>query len=175
MNLPDRLKAFFLSIFTLMFRFLPNSDPQQPPTPPPPPPPPSAAGDLETAAVEQKPQPASPVFAGQQNLDWTKIILAFCFASAVDIAILSVQINSKLPLTFHLLSLAISFTFASIFVAKFTTAKYPVTALVLNQMGVLFAATAFFLAVTIPFPLSLKVYHLDPLRCLYARCYTLQS
>ncbi|KAK9278358.1 hypothetical protein L1049_027923 [Liquidambar formosana] len=152
-----RLKALFFSIISIMFRFLPNIDPQQLPPPPPPPPPPASGGDLEVSAKHNL-QPASPIVVNNQNInrDWAKIIIAFCLTAAVDIALLPVQTHSQLPTTFYFPSLSMSFAFASLFVAQFIGAKYPVAARVLDRIGVFFAATTFFLAISIPFPLSLK-------------------
>lgn len=124
MDIISHIKAFLFSIIPLILHFSSNANQRQPPpegitTRRPNPPPPPADHDIETGPAEHNPQPASPVVvAGHQNLDyWTKVILAFCFASAIDIAILSVQIHLKVPPTFHLLSLVISFAFASLFVS----------------------------------------------------------
>ncbi|KAK9278810.1 hypothetical protein L1049_028389 [Liquidambar formosana] len=182
MDIISHIKAFLFSIIPLILHFSSNANQRQPPpegitTRRPNPPSPPADHDIETGPAEHNPQPASPVVvAGHQNLDyWTKVILAFCFASAIDIAILSVQIHLEVPPTFHLLSLVISFAFASLFVSKFIAAKYPSPALVLNQMAVFFAATAFFMAVTIPSPTSLKctiwtVYALSLLAVVLCNC-----
>ncbi|KAK9278970.1 hypothetical protein L1049_028552 [Liquidambar formosana] len=150
MEIAYHFKNLVVSIVNLMFQLWSISDP--PPAAPPRPPssPPSPALDSEA-------QVATSVLAqAQQNLNWLKIVLAFCFSSAIDIALQSVQSHPQLPQTFHLLSLAILFSFASLFVAKFICSKFPIAAQVLEQVSVFFAATAFFLAVTIPFPQSLK-------------------
>ncbi|KAK9278600.1 hypothetical protein L1049_028173 [Liquidambar formosana] len=153
MEIAYRFKALVVSIVNLMFQLWSISDPPTAAPPRPPSSPPSPALDLEA-------QVATSVHAqAQQNPNWLKIVLAFCFSSAIEIALQSVQSqysHAQLPQTFHLLSLAILFSFASLFVAKFITSKSPVAARVLEQVGVFFAATAFFLAVTIPLPQSLK-------------------
>ncbi|KAK9278137.1 hypothetical protein L1049_027696 [Liquidambar formosana] len=153
MDVANLFKNLVVSVTNLMLQLWCTSDPPPPATPPrPPSPPPSTALDSEEQVAA-----TSVVFAhAQKNLDWTKIVLGFCLSSAVDIALQSVQTQSQLPPIFHWLSLAISFAFASLFVAKFISWKFPIPAQMLEHAAVFFAATAYFVAVTIPFPMSLK-------------------
>jgi uncharacterized protein (DUF983 family) len=46
---------------------------------------------------------------------------------------------------------------ASFFVSKFMKSKFPVIARVLDLVGVFFAVTAYFTAITIPLPLWLQI------------------
>ncbi|KAH7849746.1 hypothetical protein Vadar_022386 [Vaccinium darrowii] len=93
----------------------------------------------------------------QNNLDFSILVVAFCLAAANAIAIQSLQNLTVYPITFHLLCLMIMFAFASIFVAKYITPTKPNAACVLEIVGVFFGVTAFFIAVTISFPLSLWI------------------
>ncbi|KAJ0105532.1 hypothetical protein Patl1_18982 [Pistacia atlantica] len=84
------------------------------------------------------------------------IMIGFCLPSAVEIALQSLNTQSRLSPMFHFLSLAIILSFSFIFVSKFMRLKFPLIAQVLERVGVLFAVTAVFVAFTIPFPLWLK-------------------
>lgn len=109
-----------------------------------------------------------PVPADQQNLDrpekinWAMIVIGFCMESAVDIALQTAQnhdqnINHDQNFSsFHLLAILILFTFAALFVAIFMRHKFRITAQVLEGVGILLAVSAFFYAVSIPFPHELK-------------------
>ncbi|KAL4633960.1 hypothetical protein ACB092_04G161600, partial [Castanea dentata] len=92
-----------------------------------------------------------------RNPQWQEIIMGFCFASALQIALQYTKTpSSQLPLSFHLLSLTVVLTFSALFVAKLISSKYPVSAQVVDEVAVFFVTTAFFLAITIPMPLCLK-------------------
>ncbi|KAM6561894.1 hypothetical protein CsatB_021892 [Cannabis sativa] len=80
---------------------------------------------------------------------WPETIMGFCFASALQIATLQSQLQSKLSPNLVLVSLAILFSFTSIFISKYIASKFPKTALVLEQLGVWFTITAFFVAITV--------------------------
>ena len=110
-----------------------------------------------------------------QHKEWTELMVTFCLASAIDIALVSVQVNSQLSTAFHLLSLTILLAFASFVVSKFIKSKLLVSAQVLENFGVFFTITAFFMAITIPFPLYLKfaswaVYTISALAILICTC-----
>ena len=83
------------------------------------------------------------------HMEWAEIVIGFCLAWAIDIALLSVQEHSQLPVPFHLFSLAILLAFASTVVSKFINPKFFLTVQVLEKCGV-------FMAITIPFPFCLK-------------------
>lgn len=152
MDFTNRLKTLYFSVITSMSKLPPKSDPQFPPSPPPL----SAILDLELAAERHVEPDHSLVAAGHRHLDWAKIIVAFCLTSGIEITLQSSQSNSKLSPCFHFITLAISFAVASLFASRFIGSKYTAAAHVLYRTGVFFAATAFFLAITIPFPTSLK-------------------
>ena len=111
---------------------------------------------LGVAKTEAEPDGSGAV----GNKDWTKIMVAFCVASAVQIAIVSAQSQYQLPPIFKFFSLAILFAFAFFFISKFIdSTKFSQSARVLERVGIFFAVTGFFIALTIPFPkgLCLKV------------------
>ncbi|KAK7837735.1 hypothetical protein CFP56_020877, partial [Quercus suber] len=68
----------------------------------------------------------------------------------------TVKSNSQDPLAFHLFSLLILFAFAALFVSQFISSKLPLTAKVLDCVGLFIVGAAFSYAISITFPLSLK-------------------
>lgn len=154
MNLRDRLKASFDSIATSLLQVLGTVRVSQvlPRASPP-------SSDHHAVDLEAQTQPAAPagLVVRHRDLHWAKIMAAFCMASAVDIAIVSVQVDSPLPSAFQGLSLIIIMAFASFFVSECFSLKFVVTARVLKEVGIFFMVTAFFLAITIPVPLFLKI------------------
>jgi hypothetical protein len=161
-----KINEFFVPTITQFFQLFSKFYPQLPRQSPP-------SGD---AVDPEGSAQATGLVVGQGNMDWTKIMVAFCLASAIDIALLSVQVHSQLPPAFHLLSLVILLAFASFFVSKFINSKFVVTAQVLQKFGVLFTVTAFFMAITIPSPFYLKltglaVYIISLLAILISSCF----
>ncbi|KAH7856655.1 hypothetical protein Vadar_003969 [Vaccinium darrowii] len=130
---------------------------------PPIPTPPSSPTEPQNPSVPDLVQPIAqqlPIPNAQQrqnNLDFPMLVVAFCLTVAIDTAAQSLQNHIVRPLHFHLLCLMVVFAFASIFVAKYISPKYPNAARVLDQAGVSFGVTAFFLAVTTSFPLCLMI------------------
>ncbi|KAJ0033991.1 hypothetical protein Pint_25834 [Pistacia integerrima] len=76
--------------------------------------------------------------------------MAYCFDSALKIAVLFAQKKSELPLSIHIFSFAILLTFLCLFVAKFIAPKSDVASKVVEKVAVLIAVTAFIISVTIP-------------------------
>ena len=148
MDISLRFREFLLSILTFMSQLLPRSSHSPPAQPQP-----SQTTDPEAT-------PVTPVVAEQniklQNPQWQAMVMGFCFTSALQIALQYMKTPSQLPLSFHLLSLTVVLTFSALFVAKLISSKYPVPAQVIDEVGVFFVNTAFFLAITIPMPLCLK-------------------
>ena len=125
-------------------------------------------------AVDQAEAPIEAAdFVVMHNVEWAEIVvIGFCLSSAIDMAILSLQVHSQLPALFHLFSLAILLAFASIVVSKFINPKFLLKVQVLEKCGV----TAFFKAITIQFPLYLKfaswtVYAISALAILISSCF----
>ena len=102
----------------------------------------------ESAAVQQ---------SGLEIERWAKIIVSFCFASSIEIALVWAQLHSHLPPIFHFLSLFILFGFTSLVLSKFLNSKFPNMARVLEGASVFFVVTSFFVAISIPFPFYLKL------------------
>ena len=162
MNITTVLKQFFLPLITKLLQLFPkfNTQHQQP----------SSSGDAVhpelpdlTAGdgvdpVEVPAEAAGLVVVHHHILymDWADLMIGFCLSVALELASLSAQSNTQLSATFHLLSLAILFAFACFFVSHFIKSKFLVTAQKLKNFGVFFSVTAFFMAITIPFPLYLK-------------------
>ncbi|KAK4566571.1 hypothetical protein RGQ29_002728 [Quercus rubra] len=156
MNSVHSFKEFLLSIrlytHVAMSQLLPRSA-HSPPTQPQP----SQTTDLESPPVTPVPVVARQNME-QRNLQWQDLIFGFCFTSALGIALQSTQVPSQLPLSFHLLSLTVILAFSTLFVAKLISSKFPVQAQVVEKVAVFFLITAFFLAISIPMPLSLKFF-----------------
>ncbi|KAF3437972.1 hypothetical protein FNV43_RR20728 [Rhamnella rubrinervis] len=114
-------------------------------------------GTSEAEVDTEAPVQPMGLVAELKNMDWAMVVVAVCFTSAVDLALLSLQIDSRqFPLIFYLFSLTILFGLASLVLSKFINSKFPSTAQALEGASVFFVVTAFFIAITIPFPLCLK-------------------
>ncbi|KAL5848333.1 hypothetical protein ACOSQ4_006346 [Xanthoceras sorbifolium] len=127
--------------------------------------PPSSSGPLSSSSSttdDPEVQPVTaPVVVVEQNhnqlwLQWRNIVMAFCFTSALEIALLFAQTKFQLPLCFHFLSFAILLTFLCLFVANFIGPHFTNIAQVLEKIAVLIVATALVFTIAIPLPLSLK-------------------
>jgi hypothetical protein len=130
-----------MSIFTqILWQLLQKYLPQPVPVPVPP------QVDVEAGA-----QPSLDLEVLHNNM------VNFCLASATAIALTYAQIHSRYSPTFHVLSFEIILCFTSFFVSKFMKPKFPAIAPVLEGVGVFFQVTAFFTAITIPFPLCLQI------------------
>ena len=145
MNLTNRFKAFAVDLLR--------------PTPPS-----DDAVELEAPAQSvrgdavdlEAPAQAAGWGVEQRKMEWTKNMVAFCLASAVGLALLPVQVHSQLPTGLLCLSLAILLGFSSFFVSEFIHSNFVVTARVLQNLGLFFTVTAFFIPITTPFPFYLK-------------------
>ncbi|XP_028102360.1 uncharacterized protein LOC114301604 [Camellia sinensis] len=85
------------------------------------------------------------------------LVAEFCLTAAFEIAIRSNQTPTQYySITFHLVCLVMVFAFAFIFVAKYISSKHPNPGRVLEHAGVVCGVTAFFVAITVSFPLCLK-------------------
>ncbi|KAB2616417.1 hypothetical protein D8674_023005 [Pyrus ussuriensis x Pyrus communis] len=116
--------------------------------------------DLNPEGVPIPAEPAAgSLRTGKHNLDWAKIIVAYSLSTGIAMALLPIQLHSKqLPLTFCFLGLAITLSFSGIMVSKFVqNSKCPrVIVHLFHYFGVFFGVTAFFISITIPFPLWFK-------------------
>ncbi|TXG72763.1 hypothetical protein EZV62_001342 [Acer yangbiense] len=140
-----RLQAIWSLFINLMSRLHPSSSGQLSSS--------SSADDLEAQ------QPVTPPVEQNQRqfwLQWRNIVMAFCFTSALEIALLFAQTKSQLPLSFYILSLAILLTFLCLFVANFIGPHFTNTAQVLEKIAALLFATTVVFTIAIPLPLILK-------------------
>uniref|UniRef100_A0A7N2R8B2 Uncharacterized protein n=1 Tax=Quercus lobata TaxID=97700 RepID=A0A7N2R8B2_QUELO len=164
MNMTSRFKLFFVTIITKFIKlFSKYCYPQL-----------SRPSPSTVDAIDQAEAPARAAVGvvKVQHIEWTELIVTFCLASAIVITLVSV---SQLSTAFHLLSLTILLAFASFVVSKFIKSKFLVSAQVLENFGVCFNITVFFMAITIPFPLYLKfasweVYTISALAILICTC-----
>ncbi|KAL9435125.1 hypothetical protein AB3S75_021398 [Citrus x aurantiifolia] len=86
-----------------------------------------------------------------QVFEWQNVIMAFCFSSSVEIAILFAETNSELSPSFYVLSFAILLTFLFLFVSKLIAHKFAVASQLLEKGAIIVAATALVLVTTIPY------------------------
>ena len=119
--------------------------------------------DPETTAPDQPPLllPAAAASSRtrKHNFDWAKIIVAYCLSTAIGMALIPIQLHSnQLPLTFCFLGLTILLAFTCIMVSKFIQHSNSPRIIVylFHYFGVFFGITAFFISVTIPFPVWFK-------------------
>ncbi|KAG2685183.1 hypothetical protein I3760_10G112700 [Carya illinoinensis] len=95
---------------------------------------------------------------GNENIDWASIIVAYCLASAIVVALSFHELDRKFSPTIHLFSVTISLCFASFLIRHFINSKFRDIARVLYGVGIFFAVTSFsYIANTIHFPLWLKI------------------
>ena len=129
MNITNILKEFFLPISTKLLQFFSkfyprassSSDAVNPELP-----------DLEARddAVGVDPAEAARlvvVHRYQHHMDWTDVMIGFCLTSALEIALVSVQVHTQLSATFHLLSLPILFVFVCFSFSEHMKSKFLVT------------------------------------------------
>ncbi|KAB2607494.1 hypothetical protein D8674_007211 [Pyrus ussuriensis x Pyrus communis] len=97
------------------------------------------------------------------NLDWATIIVVFCLTTAIGIALLPFQGPSgqlHLPVIFYFLGLSVILAFTCILLSKFIHFNYCpggiTIAPIFHQFGLFFGVTAFFISISIPFPLWFK-------------------
>ncbi|KAM1802758.1 hypothetical protein ACFX12_028817 [Malus domestica] len=95
------------------------------------------------------------------NLDWSNMIIMFCLTTTIGLALLPVQIHSgHLPVIFYFLGLSVLLAFTCILVSKFVHFSYCPAGISIPQLfhnfGFFFGVTAFFISLTIPFPLWFK-------------------
>ncbi|KAL7161070.1 hypothetical protein ACSBR2_041675 [Camellia fascicularis] len=102
-------------------------------------------------------EPVIPRNAQQQDLELPKLVIALCLTATFEITFRSVQTRKHYPITFQLLCLLMVFALAFLVVAKYIVANYPKPGRLLEHAGLLCGVTAFFVAITVSFPLCLKL------------------
>ena len=97
------------------------------------------------------------------NLDWAKIIVMFCLTTAIGLVLLPFQIPSgqlHLPVIFYFFGLSVLLAFTCILVSKFIHSSYCPAGIsiawISHHFGLFFGVTAFFISITVPFPLWFK-------------------
>ncbi|KAJ9677181.1 hypothetical protein PVL29_022269 [Vitis rotundifolia] len=128
-----------------------------PPPPPPPSPPPSLPYPEEVAQPVTH-QVVEAHSHGEQNVQhWPMLVINSCCNWATQIASQTAfQPRLQPSLACHWLSVATVFAFSSAFISRFVISKSLRAARVLEHLAILFAVTAFFLAITMSFPICLK-------------------
>ncbi|XAR63852.1 hypothetical protein NMG60_11023973 [Bertholletia excelsa] len=116
----------------------------------------TAAKLAQLFRAQAAPGPAEAEARQNPNLDWAVLVIGLCFTSAIEIALEGVQAGVRLPLIFHLLSLAIMAAFASLFVAKHMYEVPRCWAGAGASWGGV-CCHGFFLAISVSFPLCLKL------------------
>ncbi|KAI7985873.1 hypothetical protein LOK49_LG14G00361 [Camellia lanceoleosa] len=109
--------------------------------------------DAAAATTAEPVAQAAPPPPQQQDLELPKLVAAFCLTAALQ----SVQTRNHYPITFQLLRLLMVLALAFLVVAKYVVANYPKPGRFLEHAGVLCGVTAFFGAITVSFPLCLKL------------------
>ncbi|CAL5445059.1 unnamed protein product [Camellia sinensis] len=112
----------------------------------------------ESALQAPPPPPLPSESVVQVPPELPMLVVEFCLTAAFEIAIRSTQTPTTqyYSITFHLVCLVMVFAFAFIFVAKYISSKHPNLGRVLEHAGVVCGVTAFFVAITVSFPLCLK-------------------
>ncbi|KAI5660102.1 hypothetical protein M9H77_28895 [Catharanthus roseus] len=92
------------------------------------------------------------------NPEWLSLLMSFCFAAmSMAFQTLSTRPPKHLSLSFHVAGLGVVFALATFVLCKYIPAvRMRREAQFLENMGVFFGITAFFLDITIYFPLCLK-------------------
>ncbi|CAI9787293.1 unnamed protein product [Fraxinus pennsylvanica] len=112
------------------------------------PPPPAM---LASEDNKNNPPPLQP-----ENVDWTGPIISFCFASAFGIAMLPPSQRETLQMFFFCVLVILAFSF--MWVRKYIQSRYPYWAEKMELAGILCGSTAFFLGISMSFPLILKAF-----------------
>uniref|UniRef100_A0A3Q7GGA8 Uncharacterized protein n=1 Tax=Solanum lycopersicum TaxID=4081 RepID=A0A3Q7GGA8_SOLLC len=110
----------------------------------------------QPAELQLDVEESSPVVAAAaetNNIDKSMLFMAFCLTSGVGNGS---RDHDSLPLCFQLLSFAILLAFTLLFVGRFIKSNYPAESELLERAGILFATTAFYHFMTMPFSLFLK-------------------
>ncbi|KAB2607480.1 hypothetical protein D8674_007197 [Pyrus ussuriensis x Pyrus communis] len=119
--------------------------------------------DLEAAMQQIPNRRTNYKYLANNNLDWANIIVVFCLTAAIGLALLPLQIPSHQVLhsaIFYFLGLSVLLAFTCILVSKFIHVSYCPSGIsiphIFHHFGLFFGVTAFFISITIPFPLWFK-------------------
>ncbi|CAK9312196.1 unnamed protein product [Citrullus colocynthis] len=90
--------------------------------------------------------------AAEMVEEWKEMIVALCVSSAIGIATVSVQIETKLPNTFQFLSVVVLLCFGFVGFGKMTKSiNFQRVSKILYCVGGFLGVTAFFIATAIPY------------------------
>jgi hypothetical protein len=118
-----------------------------------------AAATARRRSRPQGPQPRGLALelVHKHVIDLANIIVYGGLPSASAVALTYAQIHSKYSPIFHVLSFEILLCFAFLLVGNFMNSRFLVIAQVLDLAGMFFGVTAFFTAISIPFPPCLQI------------------
>jgi hypothetical protein len=97
-------------------------------------------------------QPTNTESSVNKRVPWEKILVAFCFASALEIDLAYEKNNqhSKPNLKFCLRFVCITLTFVSLIVSQLISKKFPVASRMLGKVAVGLGVTSFFIIIASP-------------------------
>ncbi|KAL9392241.1 hypothetical protein Peur_016161 [Populus x canadensis] len=97
-------------------------------------------------------QPTNTESGVNKRVPWEKILVAFCFASALEIDLAYEKNNqhSKPNLKFCLRFVCITLTFVSLIVSQLISKKFPVASRMLGKVAVGLGVTSFFIIIASP-------------------------
>jgi hypothetical protein len=119
------------------------------------------AGQLESQQLPRPPMNEEEELANmlhaQQDMEWQRTLISFCFTSGLQIALHLHQITDSKLDSLHLVCILLAIIFSCLFVSHFINpTKFPRTSKVLGKVAVFPAATVFFITISIPFPSGVK-------------------
>lgn len=116
----------------------------------------SQPNDPETGTQHHRRPPSPPPSTTVEMLmQWEKMMVTFCLASAIAIATVFVQIETKLSLMFRFLSVALMVCFS--FTASAKLIKHQRVSEILYCFGGFGFVTTFFVAIVIPYALHFQI------------------
>ncbi|KAF8037491.1 hypothetical protein BT93_B0401 [Corymbia citriodora subsp. variegata] len=148
LTLLNKTSTLTQSIFPNLPAIVSSQSQLQPPAP--------SALDLEMGRMAHDALPTAS--ETKPGLAWEKIIISFCLTSATELAVASIQEGNHLPPVYCLYSVAVILAFVFVFISKYidSNTKYLTISFALQHISIFFVATAFFIAMTIPFNFWLK-------------------
>ncbi|CDP15541.1 unnamed protein product [Coffea canephora] len=101
--------------------------------------------------------------ADTMNVQWVFLVIGVSFV-AINTSLQAAQIPGSLPAIFHWFYLALELAFLAVLVSSYLQRPYPNASRLIQHLGVLFAAVAFIMAISMPLlhpplkPLSNKLF-----------------
>lgn len=116
----------------------------------------SQLNDLEPE-IHHEPSGSPPPTAAEMVMQWEKLMVTICVTSAIAIATVSLQIETKLSLMFHFLSITLMGCFVFTALAKVINVKQQRVSQILYCFGGFWLVTAFFIAIAIPYASKFQI------------------